>query len=347
MADPALAAMDDSDNGSDPDGVLDDPTPIIIADVSAAKEVVGTPTQLANGNFEATYQVVIENTGTVDLANLTLDENLLSQFGAAYVDAYGLTLTTPPATGTVTLDTANFNGGTATEIVNTAVPSLLPIGESFVFEFSVEIDAAAATGVLDNQVTVTGDAVDDNGDPILDSTGAPIGATDDSDSGADPSDPNSGAPGDMGTSDDPTPLLIPALNLAKVAGDAVPNGDNFDVTFTLNWENTGTVALDNVTILDDIMGQFGGQFVAASIDSVTTSGAATVVANAAWGTASTAPSLITHTPELIWRSVTRSKWSSLSRLIQMQAERLLQVSRTRPHPWEPESIQIPACRIQT
>ena len=60
MADPALAAMDDSDNGTDPnadngEGGLDDPTPIIIADVSVAKQVVGTPTLLANGNYCLLY----------------------------------------------------------------------------------------------------------------------------------------------------------------------------------------------------------------------------------------------------------------------------------------------------
>ena len=300
-----LGATDVSDNGVDPDsengeddadGIPgNDPTPIIIADVSAAKQVVGTPVLLGNGNFEATYQVVIENTGTVDLANLSLAEDLATQFGAAYVNASGLTLTTPPAdaASNVALDTANFNGGSSTEIVNTVIPSALAVGDSFIFEFTVEIDAAQATGVLNNTVTVGGDAVDENGDPILDSTGAPITATDDSDSGADPSDPNSGAPGDMGTSDDPTPLLIPAIGLAKEAGTPVANGDNFDVTFTLNWENTGTVALDSVEILDDIMTQFGGQFVGATIDSVSTSGTATVVANAAWtgGTGS----LITHT----------------------------------------------------
>ena len=130
---------------------------------------------------------------------------------------------------------------------------------------------------------------------INDSTGAPITATDDSDSGADPSGSNPDERGDMGTPDDPTPLLIPSIGLAKVAGEAVPNGDNFDVTFTLNWQNTGNVALNGVEILDDIMDQFGGQFAGATIDSVTTSGTATVVANPAWGTADTAPSLISHT----------------------------------------------------
>ena len=149
-----------------------------------------------------------------------------------------MTLTTAPAdpTSTVTLDAATWNGGSATEIVDTTAPSLLAVGDSFVFEFVVEIDAVAATGVLDNQVTVGGDAVDANGNPLTDSTGAPITATDDSDSGTEPSDPNAGAPGDNGTTDDPTPLYIPNIGLAKEAGDAVPNGDDFDVSFTLVWE---------------------------------------------------------------------------------------------------------------
>ena len=206
---------------------------------------------------------MIENTGTVNLANLTLAEDLATQFGAAYVNASGLAIVSGPTdpASSVTLDAANWNGGSATEIVDTTTPSLLAIGDSFVFEFNVEVDAVAATGVLDNQVTVGGDAVDASGNPLTDSTGAPITATDDSDSGTEPSDANVGAPGDNGTTDDPTPLFISNIGLAKVAGDAVPNGDNFDVEFTLVWENTGTVALDNVDLTDDIAAQFGSQFV--------------------------------------------------------------------------------------
>ena len=298
LPDPALAATDESDNGTDPNGEVDDPTPIIIADVSAAKEVAGTPTPLPNGNFEAIYQVVIENTGTVDLLNLTLAEDLATQFGAAYVNAYGLTLTTPPAdaTSTVTLDGANWNGGSATEIVDLTAPSALAVGDSFVFEFMVEIDAVAATGVLENQVTVSGDAVDENGNPYTDSTGAPITATDDSDSGAEPSDSNTGAPGDSGGSDDPTPLYIPGIGLAKEAGDAVPNGDNFDVEFTLVWQNTGNTSLDNVDLIDDIATQFGAQFVSIvpgslAVQNFAGTGAAPA-ANAGWE-GDTTQSLIT------------------------------------------------------
>ena len=67
------------------------------------------------------------------------------------MNASGLNIVTPPSdpSSTVTLDAANWNGGSATEIVDTATPSLLAIGDSFVFEFVVEVDAVAATGVLD------------------------------------------------------------------------------------------------------------------------------------------------------------------------------------------------------
>ena len=253
---------------------------------------------LSNGNYEATYQVVIENTGTVDLANLTLDEDLATQFGAAYVNASGLTIVAAPAdpSSLVALNGANWNGGTATEIIDTATPSLLAVGDSFVFQFNVEIDAAQATGVLENTVTATGAAVDVNGNPYTDSTGAPITATDDSDSGAEPSDTNAGAPGDMGTSDDPTPLYIPSIGLAKIAGDATPNGDNFDVEFTLVWENTGNAALDNVDITDDIATEFGAQFVGVvpgslAVQNFTGTGTAPT-ANAVWE-GDTTQSLIT------------------------------------------------------
>ena len=89
-----------------------------------------------------------------------------------------------------------------------------------------------------------GDAVDSNGSPITDSSGNPIIVTDDSDNGADPNSDNG-----AGTSDDPTPLLIPSIGLAKDAGNAVANGDNFDFEFTLFWQNNGTVALDGVCCL--------------------------------------------------------------------------------------------------
>ena len=274
LADPVLPAMDVSDNGVDPtaengeddmDGTFgNDPTPVVIADISVVKAVSGTPTPLANGNFEVVYSLVIENNGNVDLADLTLVEDLRTEFGFALVNAGNIALATPPsAASTIVLDNS-WDGDGANEMISQTAATLLAVGDSFTVEFTVEVDpdAAANPDQLDNQVTVGGNAVDENGAAILDSTNTPITTTDDSDSGTDPNSDNLNAQGDLTTSDDPTPLLIPDVAVAKSAGVAVANGDNFDVTFTLVYENTGTVTLENLSLTDDIMLQFGDAFVA-------------------------------------------------------------------------------------
>ena len=274
-----LQAADVSDNGFDPDSEngednadgtpANDPTPIIIADIGAAKSVSGQPTLLSNGNYLATYQLVVENIGTVDLANLSLNDNIRSQFGAQFVSASGLSLLTPPSNtnSTISLDTLNWNGDTVSELVDTTVPSLLAVGDFFVVEFDVEINPDAggtATAPLENQVAASGIAIDENNIAYTDVNGATITANDDSDSGTDPSTDNSTDLGDHGTSDDPTPVYIPAIGLAKQASAATANGDNWDVDFTLFIENTGTVDLQNLSLFDNVSLQFGNAFAGAS-----------------------------------------------------------------------------------
>ena len=100
-----VLASDDSDNGTDPNGengedngdgiAANDVTPVLIADISLAKSAVGSPLPLANGNFSVTYQLVVENTGTVDLADLSLVEDLATQFGGGFISAGGLAISAP------------------------------------------------------------------------------------------------------------------------------------------------------------------------------------------------------------------------------------------------------------
>jgi len=103
----------------------------VFASIGAAKELVGPATQLANGNFEATYLVTVANIGNVDLANLTLTEDLANQFGSAFVNASDLAIVTGPANAGSVIDlNANFNGGSITQIVDTSVLSTLVAGDS-------------------------------------------------------------------------------------------------------------------------------------------------------------------------------------------------------------------------
>ena len=87
-------------------------TPVNIADLGIAKAIVGEPVLTDFGNFVVTYQVVVENTGTVNLGQLSLLEDLAGQFGSAFVNAGNLTVTsgTSDPGSSITVDSALFNG---------------------------------------------------------------------------------------------------------------------------------------------------------------------------------------------------------------------------------------------
>ena len=263
---------------------------VVNADIAVAKQVFGAPVQIANGNFDVVYELVVENTGDVDLANLSLIEDFAIAFGNVAIGGGEIFLTTPPSDPASTIVT-NLNLQTDVEIIDQSQPSLLAAGDSFVVRFTIQIDpdAAGAPTLLNNQVTVTGDAVDSNGDPILDGSGDPITATDLSDSGATANSTNPGADGDSGGSDDPTPLLIADIGLAKEVTEVFNHDDHFDVSFRLLFENNGNVDLTNLSIFDDIASEFGPAFIDINdvfVQNFVGTGTAPTV-NAAWATDTT------------------------------------------------------------
>ena len=212
------------------------------ADIGVAKQVFGDPVLLDNGNFDVVYELIVENTGNVDLANLSLIEDFAIAFGNAAIGGGEIFLTTPPSDPSSTIVT-NLNLQTDVEIIDQSQPSLLAVGDSFAVRFTIQVDpdAAGAPAFLNNQVTITGEAVDSNGDPILDNSGSPVVVTDLSDSGIDPDGNNIGADGDTGGSDDPTPVVFPAADLVTVktlaSGDSTPaEGDvvTFEIDVTNN-----------------------------------------------------------------------------------------------------------------
>ena len=206
--DPAFAS-DLSDDGSDPvgengsddgDGVFgNDVTPIQIADLGIAKTIVGEPDLLFSGNYVVTYQVIVENTGTVALTDISLLEDLSSQFGSAFVNASGLSLIVGPSNldSNISVDPA-FDGDTNIELLSQASANTLAVGDSFTLELTVEVDPLAVTGSVGNQVSGSGAGVDADGNPLLDSAGNPVIGSDLSDSGSDPGGTNPGNPDDTG-----------------------------------------------------------------------------------------------------------------------------------------------------
>ncbi len=270
-----------SDDGTDPSstnpgtpgdtGGRDDPNPLLIPDISLAKAVVGSPVQLANANFEVTYELVLKNTGTVDLRNLQITEDLLSEFGAGVfvgVTSAPLITTAPSQAGSTapTLASPTWDGNLAssghTRLFDGTSGFLVP-GDALSVRFTVELDpdAAGALSPLDNQAQAAGTPLDGSGVPL------PSGdVTDDSDSGTDPSSTNPGSDGDTGGSNDPTPLAIPSLGLAKrtvgLPVQSTTSQTEFDVTYQIVLQNTGNVTLTGIDVYDDVTSEFGSALVA-------------------------------------------------------------------------------------
>ena len=141
---------------------------------------------------------------------------------------------------------------------------LLVPGDEVVITVTVEVDPTAngSATPLDNQAEATGTGQDEDGNVLTDDLGNPITAMDDSDSGSDPNSDNSGEPGDMRTTDDPTPLQISDIGVAKQVGTVTPTTTSgvFDVEYTVVVENTGTVDLANLQVIEDFSGEFGAAF---------------------------------------------------------------------------------------
>ena len=273
-----IVASDVSDNGTNPNGENEsedgdglfgnDPTEILIADLGIAKAIVGEPELLFSGNYVVTYQVVVKNTGTVNLGNLSLLEDLSTQFGSSFVDAGNLTLAVEPEdpASDIAVDSANFNGSTNIELMDSSSINRLAVGDSFVLEFTVEVNPQTISAPIGNQISGSGTAIDPSGTPLTDSTSKVIIGSDLSDSGTDPSSSNPEDPNDTGSTADSTFFDPPALPLGEITGsvfiDLNNNGvqepgetgiENVEVTLT-GMDVFGNAV--DITVLTDVNGQY-------------------------------------------------------------------------------------------
>ena len=214
------------------------------------------------GNFDATYEFVIENTGNLTLDNLTLTEDFASHFGGAFVAVVGTPTITAGAGAVAPTGNAAYDGGAGNANVFNGTTGEIEVGETITVEITVEIDPDSATaiynaaGELENQATTTGD--DPAGTTVADTSDDP---TDVTDADGDPADPTD----DNGEPDDPTTLAIASVDLTKEATSSVPatsgTANNFDVTYEFVLTNDGSATLDNLRMFEDLATHFGGAFV--------------------------------------------------------------------------------------
>ena len=280
---------DDLVNGIDPN--LADNTDIDIdeiPEIAVVKRLIGSADGSIAGNRQLTYELIVENTGSIELTDLSLLENLGAQFGAAYQGVVSAPTITN-STADIDPNLAIWDGSSTIDLLDGASGLLRP-GQRFSIQFAIEIDVDQLHFGSSNQVTAFGD---------FDVSGIESGTVSDlSDAGDQPLSNNPGFPGDTGGFDDPT--LVPAIGLAKNHGDAIeltdsngnPNGW-FVVPTTLVIENLGATDLGNLQLIDDVASIYANAFIRTEnlrIDASGVSGLAPTV-NASW-TSDTSSSLV-------------------------------------------------------
>ena len=154
---------------------------------------------------------MFENTGNASLDNVQVLDDVAAQFGSQFVGIVPGSVAVQNFNGTGTAPTANagFESSTAMSLVTSA--GAVDPGDTFEVVYTVTIDpsqAPAGSIGLDNQASTSGEALDSNGNPILDASGDPVTANDLSDSGTDPTNG-----GGAGTNEDPTSIVLPNICL--------------------------------------------------------------------------------------------------------------------------------------
>ena len=276
----ANAVTDDSDTGTEPtavdgsngnvvdvvdpsaentDGVAgndgDEPTVLTLDNMPALSTVksvstITPPVNNGDGTFNVTYELIIQNTGAIPLTNIEFTDLPSADLISATVSV----VTQPTITGG-TVPVGNRPSTDNYPALFPGTDGTIAPGETITVNYVLQVDPtlAADPNAMTNQATVTGE------DPAVPGV---IAATDDSDSGTDPSNDNPGAPGN-GTgpnpNDDPTPLFLAiGDNIILLSKRASRNEVSIGevVQYTLELQNQQATNIVDADVIDNIPGGF-------------------------------------------------------------------------------------------
>jgi len=232
------------------------------ARVGIAKAVNGPVTTNADGSFNVTFRMVVENFSLEALINMVVRDPLagaLPLFGSYQV--LGAPSSDPMPMGSYTFLAApsgscggvnsGFDGAGDTTL---ASGFGLAAGGTCTIDISLRVRPATPTDSYLNQATVTGDGQLSGQTPATNPD-----LTDISDNGANP-DPNGNGTASDANEDDPTPVAAsvgPAIALIKTvdtSGLSIPAQLGEVIAYNFAITNTGNVTLTNVTLSDVLSG---------------------------------------------------------------------------------------------
>lgn len=121
-------------------------------EITVNKSVVSGPTQQADGTSNVTYLIVAENTGTQQIDNVSIEDNLDAAFGAGNFSIVRRSIDTAPTSFGATIP-AGFNGVSSIDLLTTG--GTLQPGESVSIELQVNVDVPA--GNFTNTATAGGE----------------------------------------------------------------------------------------------------------------------------------------------------------------------------------------------
>jgi len=212
--------------------------------IGVAKRVVSNALQ-ADGSSIVTYELNVQNYGTVPLTHIQVEDNLMLAFpGPCTVTVLSLTSPDFVVNGAYTgsSDLQLLAGGMAGLLGNT----LAVDGKGAVL-LTIQVEDCTGTGSFNNLATAIGN------------TPGGMSVADISTNGADPDPDGDGNPSNNGA---PTPVVfspIPAIGVAKRVseGPTLDADQNYVLTYEIRVKNYGNVNLSNVQVRDDLVATFG------------------------------------------------------------------------------------------